>query len=351
MTQEKQLASIQILRAYAAGTVAVGHALLEARTIAQGNGETFDISFLAWGFGVDVFFVISGFIMAYSTVSDFGRQGAPGRFLWRRLIRIVPLYWLLTAALVAIAFVGATSSRPTTWDVVSSFLFIPDEALSGAIVPVLTVGWSLNYEMLFYMVFGAALFAPPRFVLPIVTGVIGLLILAGVVFRPEAAPLQVWTSSLSAEFVYGIWIAVAVMAGVAITGAARIVLTITALALTLVTMFVLLNIPGPRALVYGIPAALLVICALSWNLNGRTWWGLTILGDASYSLYLSHMFAVRLARKLWEAVGFGGANPWLFVVFALILSILAALACYYLIERPITRWLKNKRIPAHPKAG
>jgi exopolysaccharide production protein ExoZ len=127
-----QLKSIQILRAAAALGVLLDHA-----------GRWLDVAPIVdiGAAGVDLFFVISGFIMVYTSERLFGQTGAPQRFLARRIIRIVPLYWTLTAfaALVLFGF------GPNT---LGSYLFIPTHR-----GPILTVGWTLNYEMMFYSLF------------------------------------------------------------------------------------------------------------------------------------------------------------------------------------------------------
>src|SRR5512146_2076335 len=101
LSQAVPLRSIQILRALAACLVVIGHCLHETAEIAARNGRLpLRIDLIDWGIGVDIFFVISGFIMIYTTADLFGQPGAMRTFLTRRIIRIVPLYWLMTAGLI-----------------------------------------------------------------------------------------------------------------------------------------------------------------------------------------------------------------------------------------------------------
>jgi hypothetical protein len=111
--------------------------------------------------GVDLFFVISSFIMVVSSRRLIGQPGAWRRFLVLRLVRIVPLHLLATVAKLALIVAVpamALHSRPTMWNAVASFLFLPSRNTMGAIRPIIDVGWTLSFEMLFYLAFASALF-------------------------------------------------------------------------------------------------------------------------------------------------------------------------------------------------
>ena len=140
---DKTIYSLQALRFIAAALVVVSHIRTEVGLTPFGSS------------GVDIFFVISGFIIYYVT-----RDGAP-QFFTRRLIRIVPLYWLGTLALAAIALKAPGMLNHTSLDadkLLGSLFFIPvwNESVQYHL-PLLTLGWSLNYEILFYLVFFIAL--------------------------------------------------------------------------------------------------------------------------------------------------------------------------------------------------
>ena len=144
------LVSIQALRVIAAFMVLAFHVSLEVAKLTPAAVLT------PGSAGVDLFFVISGFVMLYSSERLFGRPWASAQFFKRRLVRIVPLYWLATTALVLLVapFAGTKA-------VIASLLFWPYPA-GGA--PLLNVGWTLNIEMFFYLVFAAALLAKSRVV-------------------------------------------------------------------------------------------------------------------------------------------------------------------------------------------
>ena len=143
------LYNLQILR----GIAAVGVVFYHTAFLLPGNVHT-DFS------GVSIFFVISGFIMCFIT-----RQSAED-FLPKRIIRIVPMYWLCTIAFVVINHRLFKLFKPSTWttdttlaiDIPQSLLFLPSEK-----APLLGVGWTLNFEIYFYLVFAVALWINRRF--------------------------------------------------------------------------------------------------------------------------------------------------------------------------------------------
>ena len=132
---------------------------------------------------MDLFFVISGFVMVWASWDTFGRWRAVAPFVWRRIVRIVPLYWLLTAATVAVAVAAPGSVSDGVRDgwgyIAASFAFVPWRRADGFVQPVLRVGWTLNYEMLFYALVACALPLPRRVALPVLLAALAALVMAG----------------------------------------------------------------------------------------------------------------------------------------------------------------------------
>ena len=123
--------------------------------------------------GVDLFFVISGFVMVYASERMFGRAGGQLQFITRRLIRIVPLYWLVTPLYLVMALaIPAFEKSYSVASVVASYLFIPWPRLDGIMQPLVGQGWTLNYEMFFYAIFAAAILAPRRIAVALASGVL-----------------------------------------------------------------------------------------------------------------------------------------------------------------------------------
>src|SRR5262249_37013005 len=156
-----------------------------------------------------LFFVISGFVMVYSSERLFGRPGAPIKFFARRLARILPLYWAATAILVWFVVPYASTKA-----VLGSLFFAPHLPVES---PLLFVGWTLIFAMFFSAVFGIALFASGRSA--VVAGATVFMI-SFVLLGPAQALTGLWSPPASSgvayladpivfEFVFGMLIALA----------------------------------------------------------------------------------------------------------------------------------------------
>jgi len=339
------LLSIQYLRAVAALMVVVTH--LHPQWVRMGYDG-------AWPFwlisGVDIFFVISGFIMWQTTQ---GKSISPATFYYRRAIRIIPLYWLLTSVVVIVLLVAPgllQSTRFEGWHVVSSYLFIPSiNPGNGNLEPLLIPGWTLNYEMFFYVLFGASLILPQRMRLGAVTTLLVALTLLGPTQITTGSPLAFYTSSILLEFIFGMWLSRIYIAGrLPAMAPAAWVLIIGGF--TLLPAMTLVGTDLPRALTMGLPALMIVAGALALEQQGRLpdSPALLVLGNASYSLYLSHPLVLSASSQLWRAAGlhaqqgiFGGAGNWLFSLVALSFSVIVALFTFRYLERPISSGLRQ----------
>ena len=193
------LHSVQALRAVAALLVFVFH-------IAQSWCEDFSVFarniFPAGSGGVDIFFVISGFIMCFTT---WNADRSPINFAIKRLARIAPLYYALTFGLFAVALLAPTLLSSTTASfehLIKSLLFLPHMREDGQIMPILFLGWTLNYEMFFYVVFALALLIP-KYTLHIVAVVMTALVVSGFVFPATDTIARFYTNDIILEFVFG----------------------------------------------------------------------------------------------------------------------------------------------------
>ena len=333
----KLILPIQYLRGVAALMVVWHHGIAQI----AGAADYFSMEF--GPSGVDLFFVISGFIMVMTTSRTGGN---PMDFIQRRFIRVVPLYWLLTLALVAMLLVAPSLFRSTVLTPVSVFqslLFIPHFSPShpDKIWPILVPGWTLNYEMFFYCTFAASLVFTHR--LAVLASTLFMLIAAGYVLGPFAHPAaQTYTNPLLLEFVAG-----AVLAHFWVRGklkiplAGSIIASLTGAALLMPQNAPALGVYTPLAgaglMVYG-------------SLNGRwlSWRNalLLTLGDASYSIYLTHVFTLGVCRSVWAKIH-PGTNDLVaastFMVLALIVSAIVGWLSYRWVETPLLNWLHSMR--------
>ncbi len=331
--------------------VAVHHAQHDAVVVAQRGGATFaPSSLLPWMAGVDIFFVVSGFIMVHASRDlPEGREGAR-LFLGRRLARIVPLYWAATTLflLTALALPTALNSgTPGPWQIVSAYLFWPSVSTVGLIQPVYSLGWTLNYEMLFYALFAAGLLLPRALGAATVTlalaGLVGAEALAG----PLPLPLSFWGQPIVLEFAAGMAIAALRGRGLSLGTGPRLGLVALGVAVLLVAAQAPeLSGSWSTTVWRGSAATLLVLAAACGPPRSEEplvpLQALAAVGDASYALYLVHPFVIRGLREIMVRLGFGW--PLLFMVLALAASVAAALLVHLLFEKPATRlargWLR-----------
>jgi peptidoglycan/LPS O-acetylase OafA/YrhL len=301
---------------------------------------------LTWGAGVDIFFVISGFVIVHASASLFGRKGATTRFLRRRLTRIVPLYWVLTTLFLATELLNASAVHGEIGGpgyILASFLFFPCPRPDGLVQPALGLGWTLNYEMFFYCVLSP--FLRFRRETAVIGGALALsaLVAAGQIGVGPTA-LQFWANPIVLEFVLGMGIAVAVAWGLTLPGWVRLLLV----ALAVVCMHAPADIASSaRVLAFGVPGAMLVVAAVSGaraESAGRAMRCLVRLGDASYAMYLFHPFVMRAATLLGGRLGaHGEASGIAIVVASLVVAQLCALLINTLFERRVTALLRGNR--------
>jgi exopolysaccharide production protein ExoZ len=338
------LLSIQILRAVAALGVLTHHT---AHEVAAQTGRAIPFNELVVGAaGVDLFFVISGFVMVYASDPLFGRAGAPRVFFLRRLARIAPLYWATTAILLVYVYAMYRLFPPpyiSTEGVIASFLFLPYPLPNGLMGPVHALGWTLNYEMFFYAVFAAALRLPRRGAVCAIVALFAALVAIGrLVALPQ--PLAFWCDPLILEFCFGMLVALAYREGVRVHRAASIALLLAALAAYGAIAAFGLSVPW-RPLAWGLPgAALVAALALARDAPapGPAARAFGYLGDASYSLYLVHVLVFPIVRRLLSPWFDLPLMPWVYALALVAASIVAAILSYRAFEQPITRALQKR---------
>lgn len=338
--------TIQYLRALAATAIVVYHSLVH---IAEQNAG-WPTGYVLQS-GLDLFFVISGFIM-WSTTAN--ATTTPSQFLYRRAMRIVPIYWLATLAMFAMPFISRTISGGTVqdlWHLIGSLLFIPHEAPNdpGRYYPVLVTGWTINFEAYFYGLFALALLVVDRTrrFLAIITCLAALVCIGSV--SPNQA-ISWSTSPLMLEFGLGLVIAWLYAGGRA--SPAIIACAIVTGCLLFVAQISDANaLEVSRFLRFGLPSALLVSVAIVVDRHvARPVHVLRFLGDASYSIYLMHLFTVGAVAAVWYRLGLwhvsGGILAYLIV--SVLVSLCFAAISYILLERPIWRWARGR--PMFPAA-
>ena len=310
-TPASRLASLQILRGLAAWIVVFHHFMqlffnfqcshwLSCFVAQRGN------------VGVDVFFVISGFVMVVTT---HGRGMTPRTFAAKRVARIVPAYWLWTAILAALVLAlpnglypyGISSHSAVFESALLSIFFVPHQNPAAyGLFPLLTVGWSLNYEMLFYAVFAASLVLQGTRQLLLVGAVLVLLSS----FWPWRLPLSEFLhNKLIWEFLYGVLLGWCFATRrLPMNKAAGAVLAILGIA------FIAAFSPQYRAMTWGLGSLLIVYGALCLEDHAARLRLLVRLGDLSYSTYLGHCVVLFLLVDIHRSIGQPGLWPMFLLV-------------------------------------
>jgi exopolysaccharide production protein ExoZ len=300
---------IQYLRAIAALLVVWYHAV--------GTSEYFHVDVFG-NAGVDIFFVISGFIMLVAT---WEKDISPGRFFALRTARVVPLYWIATLGMALGAGAGARNT-------LLSLAFVP-----YGTNPVLYPGWTLNYEMYFYLIFALSLLS--RYRLQLLVGMMLLLVGMGYAHHWESPVAQVYTNSMLLEFLGGAALGYVWMRGKLTAG-----LRLSIAAVVAGTVFIVIRGHNGPVVIRVAGIGLLIagclhprICAWKSDL-------LMKMGDASYSTYLSHPFILIAMAAMYHPLTL--LSSVMFVATGCVLCQIAGWLCYRFVERPMTDFLQGR---------
>ena len=340
-----EIRSLQVLRLLAAVMVVIGHVMdILRRGHVEGLPPITDPTRMPWHSGVDMFFVVSGFVMYFLMAGRFGEPGVTRQFLWRRLVRIAPLYWIFTVLTLVTMLVIPNLMNNNVVDlghVLASFAFIPWPAPSGALTPILSVGWTLNFEMLFYCVFAVALMFPRRRGLTLIAVIFAILILNSQFGYQEFPPLTAWGFPIILEFVFGIGLAALYLQGFRLRLWARFGTATLGVLLLIGAGFLALDGFAVRWYGWGVPSALIVAAFVLGRdmADNRINRLLVVGGNASYALYLSHLFTLRGLGVVWERIGW--SNPVLYALLAVAASIAVGVIVHFYLEKPLLNALRG----------
>jgi len=335
------LVHIQVLRFFAAAAVIAFHAAGVAPDGFKVPDGAVAFALSYGGRGVDLFFVISGFIIFYATHIFYTTHGArltPAEFLRRRVERIVPLYFFVIFAVTILGVtLPATFGTPdwfTPRHILKSLAFI---AFTDGEMPVVYVGWSLEYEMYFYLAV-ALLMAQTRNVWRNIVMIFSALVTVGRIPGVDAAlgHYSFFADPLILEFVFGV-----IVGGVFVNGRVSWPMQVAA---ACAIAAVLVTDPASRVIVSGVPSACLVAAAafVSRQRIDPSWPELAMarLGDASYSVYLAQVDTVSLASTSIAGL-FPAIPPLPLVVVTTGIVVGLGLLLNILVERPLLKFSRR----------
>lgn len=343
---------LQALRFFAAALVLVGHVVMEVMQHPgmlsgfldnTGGAWVFPVlRSIPWGGGVDLFFVISGFIISYGSLSKGPSWQNSLDFIVRRLIRIWPIYVIFTLLMLLATLVFRNAISHPNIDfthIISSLLFIPwPRPDDGRMFPVLGQGWTLNYEMFFYLCFAVVILFPIKLrVLSLCAGSV-FLVSAGIYFDLNKI-VNFYANPIIFEFILGVLIGHLFKNSLFFP---KLSLFSIALGLFLMLFSYRFAPDLNRVIGAGLPAALIVGGVLWWGEAGEKILGrrsLVMLGNSSYALYLSHSFVINLILLVWLKMKIGW--PLLFFAVAILASIVGSVFVYIVMERPLLKYFGN----------
>lgn len=348
------LQNLQVMRAVAALLVVIHHFLLINHD--SGHGGIANFRYLAelGACGVDLFFCISGFVMLGSIAKKASFSAS--EFAIGRIIRIVPVYWVATTLFIAL--VALNNIMKSGFDaamagplfspnyILSSYLLIPNyNPISNAIQPFLVQGWTLSYELYFYaLLMCAAVIAKGRSVRIVVLG--SLFLACGMLSKSLGGVAgEFLSNSIVLEFVMGMLIFLIARRTKAFGGTA----VVLGLAFLAATAFLKVE---NRVILWGIPAAFVLygFVALEGAIPVPKLF--KAIGDASYSLYLTHGVLTYVYGGLIKKGWFASATKQnMAVLVGSVAAVLVAFMFYRFVERPLLerfnqKRLSNRRVPA-----
>lgn len=325
------LISVQALRALAAWVV-VGHHFIQVFFNFEVDAPLAYLFADKGGIGVDVFFVISGLVIFLATAD---KALTPGRFMLMRVARIAPAYWFYTL-LMAVLAVAVPSLIPEVRfepaHMLLSMLFIPAENPAGfGVYPLLDVGWTLNFEMLFYLLFACALLVRGAYRLGVVAA---LLYLVCYIITPALDFADgFYSNDMVFEFLMGIGIGMLYRRGLC-----RATAWVPLLGIAAAFVAIWHGADVPRALEWGVPSAILVISCVTLEPYFKDLRFLKRLGDCSYSVYLLHVPVLCAGRWVVERTG---VDPYAILPVCLLVTAFGALLSYEWLEKATYRRLKG----------
>lgn len=343
----KKIESLQLIRAVAAIAVVFFHATI---LIAERSGiAPFGNVFITGNRGVDLFFVLSGFIIATVHRGDLGNVKRLHNYIFSRLSRIYPAVIIMTLLSVAVYMHGfggvERGNKLSTENFISSILLLPQTT-----VPLVNVTWTLKYEMFFYALFALMLVRLPLGLLvialwqmaAIVVGIAGLfhpLTIANFYFQPVVLDFGVGmlAALLFARIEQNIRTSLIVGSLVAATTS-----TIAVFGLFLLSPQAAVKFAFPISLCFGVSAAALILSLSILERAGRFSAppAIAAIGDASYSIYLVHFSIISLVVARCVAHHITLTNVVSIGIVSI--SVIGGFAFHHYIDTPIQRLLRSK---------
>jgi exopolysaccharide production protein ExoZ len=347
----KKIQNIQGLRGIAVMLVCLFHLITVEEK--YGGVNTILPHFLEIGMvGVDLFFVISGFVMVLVTQNQFQSTKGVLKFLYHRSSRIYPLYWVYSFMVLIIYLnkpAWVNSAQGNQVDIISSFLLLPSHLL-----PLVMVGCTLIYEMYFYIIYSIILYFSPQKKLTYWLLLWALIITIVNLTNKVSTP---WTkvifSPLTIEFILGCFIAM-IYKKHPLKNLSAIILLILISITGLVSGFYwhqsstghLYPANWYRVIIMGVPSVIIVYCLVSAELKSKlTHKWINYIGDISYSTYLSHVLTFNVLGRVWAYLAKDNLiDNYIMIPTIIVVTILVGSISYKFIEQPLLKLSRKVKI-------
>jgi exopolysaccharide production protein ExoZ len=336
-----QFASLEYLRLIASFMIILFHAHSISLRHADQQGISYFSAPIFWYGCIDLFFVMSGFLMIHMSRNLYGQPGGLRNFFLRRITRTPPLYWIYTIGIAALFMIAPKLSSQGSVDLkwlIGSLLFYP-----MARDPIIAIGWTLEYEVFFYTIIGLSILLPYRWGWKLALSALIGAVCLGIVFGIKAKPWGTWTDPLLLDFAIGIGVAVTYYSGVSLSRIGTWVAVILGLVLICI-----LHRLTPRDLLrpatVGVGMGLIVAAATltekPWSL-GRFHRFAHELSNQTYTMYLCHILVLKLFDSLYFRFFSGFAADIAFILVGFIIVVIVSRGLYIIGERPITEYLRR----------
>ncbi len=334
--QTTELKTLQILRAIAATSVVYFHTHTNFRS-------TFGT------FGVDIFFVISGFVMAMVVTTGV----TPLKFAYSRLSRIIPLYWIFTSMLLVLASIKPELLNSTTANFsnyLKSIFFIPYFKENGELYPMLSVGWTLNYEIFFYACIWLSIVISRKMYVWITCVLMGSAYLILGKYLENQVTNAFFGNEVLFEFLFGIFTYKIYKYQPVKSSFKFSLMAVGLLSYCFMAIAEVYGFDVSRTIIYGIPSVLVVYSIVQLEqtiikLPKPMIQTFVMIGNASYATYLSHFYVVDGCKKILSAkynIIDSDSLTGAFIMMSI--ALLFGQMIYMLIDKPLTRFLKFKAV-------
>lgn len=343
--RKTQLDSIQVMRGIGAILIVLFHCTQLYQT-------KFHINYLhgLFGFGyigVDLFFVISGFILFYIHEKQIGKKEGVIKYLVNRILRIYPLYWIILLIVIALMFIVPSAGDSNKYNIVfvlSNFLLIPNKVKLFMIPPV----WTLTYEMLFYIIFASAILTNRKIfkIILCIWASLCLINIIGIIDNNNVY-LKVIFDPINTEFIMGaiIYYLIKKYKDKFSKSICNICLLLGTILITVFGLRIYFHKPYGNRVFIGLSIALIVFSIILINIKNRSKYNklLVKIGNASYSIYLTHFTLLSASIIVLQKIHFKYLNTLTITLFNIIVIVLGYI-CYNILEKPLGKKIKRLNI-------